>query len=205
MISTLRGTVLAASSDRVIVEVGGVGFAVAVTTTTAAQLRVGEETFLFTHLVVREDAMLLFGFSSADELDVFTLLIGVTGVGPKSALGVLGHLSISQIAEAIAAEDEAPFRRVSGIGPKTAKLIAVQLQGKIASPAVPAASPVVAPEVAEQVRTALVGLGWPERVAQDALDAVVASADDATRRSAGVLLRLSLAQLGPAQPGGARG
>ena len=85
---------------------------------------------LHTNLIVREDALSLFGFETREELIVFALLLGVTGVGPKSALGVLSGLVVAQIAEAVAADDDAPFRRVSGIGPKTAKLIVVAARGQ---------------------------------------------------------------------------
>ncbi len=85
-------------------------------------------------MVVREDSLTLFGFGTRDELDVFDLLIGVTGVGPKSALGVLSALSPEQVAEAVQRDDDAVFRKVSGIGPKTAKLITVSLAGKLVAP-----------------------------------------------------------------------
>ena len=135
MISSLRGSVLHVGAESVVVEVGGVGFAVAVPVPLARALHLGDEAFLHTNLVVRDDALSLYGFAERDELETFALLVSVSGVGPKSALGVLSALSVDQIAEAVAAEDDAPFRRVSGIGPKTAKLIVVQLAGKLhASP-----------------------------------------------------------------------
>ena len=134
MISSLRGRAAHVDTDSLVVEVGGVGLAVAVTPHVAHATNVGDEIHLHTNLIVREDALSLFGFESRDKLIVFTQLLSVTGVGPKSALGVLAALSVAQIAEAVAADDDAPFRRVSGIGPKTAKLIVVQLAGKIDAP-----------------------------------------------------------------------
>ncbi|MDN3310503.1 Holliday junction branch migration protein RuvA [Microbacterium oryzae] len=207
MISTLRGTVLHTGSDSVIVEVGGVGFSVAVPVDVARIARQGEELFLHTHLIVREDQLALFGFAEREELEVFAILLGVTGVGPKSALGVLSGLTIDQIAEAVANEDDKPFRKVSGIGPKTAKLIALQLQGRLAPPSpAAAAGGAAAPDaVIAQVTQAVAGLGWPERVAVDAVASAAESASDADRASVPALLRLTLAALGPAQPGGARG
>ena len=127
MISSVRGTVLHIEQDSIVVEVGGVGLSVAVTPQVSHAAHLGEPITLHTSLIVREDALSLFGFEERDELTVFTQLLGVTGVGPKSALGVLATLSVSQIADAVGADDDAPFRRVSGIGPKTAKLIVVQL------------------------------------------------------------------------------
>lgn len=205
MISSLRGTVLSAMGSLVVVDVGGVGFAVQVTPALALSLRVGEEATLSTILIVREDSLSLFGFRSAEELSVFELLVSVTGVGPKSALGVLEALTPEQIAAAIAAEDDAPFRKVSGIGPKTAKLITVSLAGKLrVTRTTPAASTstVNAAAIADQVVTALIGLGWPEKTA---IQAVVEASTDATSADLSTvpsLIRLALARLGPANPGG---
>lgn len=200
MISSLHGTVLHLATDSVILSVGGVGFTVAVPPDVARTTHLGDTLLLHTHLVVREDALSLFGFADRDELEVFTVLIGVTGVGPKSALGVLSALTVEQIAVAVAAEDDAPFRKVSGIGPKTAKLIALQLAGKIAppSPSTSGASNVT-PDVLAQVTVALTGLGWAERVASEAVAAVASEASEAERANVSALLRRTLAALGPAQ------
>lgn len=205
MISSLRGTVLSAMGSLVVVDVGGVGFAVQVTPALALSLRVGEEATLSTILIVREDSLSLFGFRSAEELSVFELLVSVTGVGPKSALGVLEALTPEQIAAAIAAEDDAPFRKVSGIGPKTAKLITVSLAGKLrVTRTTPAASTstVNAAAIADQVVTALIGLGWPEKTAIQAVVEASADATSADLSTVPSLIRLALARLGPANPGG---
>lgn len=198
MISSLRGTVLHASSDNVVIDVGGVGFSVAVPVDVARTTHVGDVLAVHTYLVVREDALSLFGFATREELDVFTILISVTGVGPKSALGVLSTLTAEQIATAVADDDDAPFRRVSGIGPKTAKLIVVQLAGKIAPPSPTAtAKGNVVPDVADQVTAALTGLGWNERVAADAVNSVAKDASETELSSVQALLRRTLAALGP--------
>ncbi|MFK0401127.1 Holliday junction branch migration protein RuvA [Microbacterium sp. NPDC090225] len=199
MISSLHGTVLHSTSDQVVVEVGGVGFTVAVPADVAHTATVGEQLRLHTSLIVREDALSLFGFAERDELEVFGLLISVTGVGPKSALGVLSHLTVDQIAEAVNAEDDAPFRRVSGIGPKTAKLIVVQLAGKVQPTVAVAPSPAGALDVVGQVTAALVGLGWSEKVAAEAAAQTAAEASDAERAAVAPLLRRTLALLGPAR------
>lgn len=199
MISSLHGVVLHTAPDQVVLDVGGVGFAVAVPSDVAHSAHVGEKMLLHTSLVVREDSLSLFGFTGREDLEVFGLLISVTGVGPKSALGVLGHLSVDQIAAAVSAEDDAPFRRVSGIGPKTAKLIVLQLAGKVH--ANPAASPAkqAAPDMATQVTAALIGLGWSEKVAVEAAAQTLEQATDAERDSVAGLLRRTLAALGPAK------
>ena len=201
MISSLRGTVLSASGGTAVIEVGGVGFAVQLTPDHVLSLRIGDEAFVHTSMVVREDSLQLFGFVDREQLDVFELLTGVTGVGPKSAIGVLSVLSPDQIADAVAADDDAPFRKVSGIGPKTAKLIVVSLTGKLVATrrAAPAAKSTRAPSsVSDSVLIALVGLGWPEKVAAEALADVVAETDEALRDTVPALLRLTLSRLGPA-------
>jgi len=201
MISSVRGTVLAAVGTSVVVEVGGVGLAVQVTPQHALSLRVGTEALVRTALIVREDDLSLFGFAEADELTVFDLLRGVTGVGPKSAMGVLAAMSPSEIASAVALEDDSAFRKVSGIGPKTAKLIVVSLAGKLVGlqASVRASAPARPSSVGESVTVALVGLGWPERTAMQAVEDATADASDADRTSVPALLRLALAQLGPQQ------
>jgi Holliday junction DNA helicase RuvA len=202
VISSLRGTVLLAAGSTVVIDVGGVGYSVQVTPAHALSLRVGAEATLLTSLVVREDSLSLFGFPGRDELHVFELLVGVTGVGPKSAMGVLAALDPAAIAAAVAGEDDAAFRRVSGIGPKTAKLIVLQLAGKIVVTSAPASrSAPAAGGVQSSVLAALVGLGWSERAAAQAVDEVLAESNGQTD-SVPAVLRLALARLGPAQPSG---
>ena len=204
MIAAVRGEVLEIGLDHAVVEVGGAGLAVHATPATLARLRRGEQARLSTSLVVREDSLTLFGFATRDELDVFELLIGVTGVGPKSALGVLSALSPGQVAAAVQADDDAVFRKVSGIGPKTAKLITVSLAGKLVAPRSSPAAPVPIAKggAAESVLAALTGLGWSERVAADAVEETMAAASDADAASVPALLRLTLSRLGPAQQAG---
>jgi Holliday junction DNA helicase RuvA len=197
VIASVRGTVLAAVGTSVVLEVGGVGLAVHVTPQHALALRVGAEAFVHTALVVREDDLSLFGFAEAEELAVFDLLRGVTGVGPKSAMGVLAAMTPSQVAIAVSSEDDAAFRKVSGIGPKTAKLIVLSLAGKLVVTAGPRLSATTTASVRDDVTVALVGLGWPERVALQAVEDALALASDAERDAVPALLRLALASLGP--------
>jgi Holliday junction DNA helicase RuvA len=200
MISSVRGNVLAIAGPAVIIEVGGVGLSVQVTPQHAASLRVGSEAMLRTALIVREDDLSLYGFVDADELTVFDALRGVTGVGPKSAMGVLAAMAPGEIAQAIAREDDAAFRKVSGIGPKTAKLIVVSLAGKLAiAPTSPAGPKSATHRVEESVLVALVGLGWNERAAGQAVEEAVAGATPVERESVQALLRLALTRLGPSQ------
>ena len=200
MISSVRGTVLSTAGGLVAIEVGGVGYAVQVTPQHALTLRVGSEARLHTALIVREDDMSLFGFATTEELGMFDLLRGVSGVGPKSALGVLATLTPDQIASAVASEDDAPFRKVSGIGPKTAKLIVVSLAGKIFAPTGGVTfKPSPVSSTSQNVVAALVGLGWNERVAAQVVEEVVESATEDGALPVPALLRLALARLGPQQ------
>ncbi|MCU1578636.1 MAG: Holliday junction branch migration protein RuvA [Rhodoglobus sp.] len=201
MIASLRGTVLAAVGTTVVIEVGGVGLSVQVTPQQALGLRVGSEASLRTALIVREDDLSLYGFAESDELSVFDLLRGVTGVGPKSAMGVLAAMSPGEIAQAVAREDDGAFRKVSGIGPKTAKLIVVSLAGKLMGFTATRSTVPVRSSVPQSVTVALVGLGWPERVAMQAVEDAVAVATESDREAVPALLRLALANLGPGGSG----
>jgi Holliday junction DNA helicase RuvA len=202
MISSVRGTVLAIAGPAVIIEVGGVGLLIQVTPQHALSLRVGSEASVRTALIVREDDLSLYGFVDADELTVFDALRGVTGVGPKSAMGVLAAMDPAEIAQAIARDDDNAFRKVSGIGPKTAKLIVLSLAGKLAIAPRGTTTKRATQSVEESVLVALVGLGWNERAASQALDEAMAGATAAEREAVPALLRLALTRLGPTQYAG---
>jgi Holliday junction DNA helicase RuvA len=201
VISSLHGTVLSAIGTTAVIEVGGVGFSVQVTPDHALSMRVGSQVRVLTTLIVREDSLSLFGFAEAEQLRVFELLTAVSGVGPKSAMGVLAVLTPDQVASAVAAEDDGVFRKVSGIGPKTAKLIVLSLTGKLlaSTPARPTATAGTPSSTSDSVIVALVGLGWPEKTAAEAIRQVAAETAESERNSVQSLLRLALAQLGPAQ------
>jgi Holliday junction DNA helicase RuvA len=202
MISSVRGLVLAAIGSTVVVEVGGVGLSVTVTPQHALSIHPGSEARLHTALIVREDDLALYGFREPDELAVFDLLRGVTGVGPKSAMGVLAAMSPEQVAAAVATEDDGAFRKVSGIGPKTAKLIVLSLAGKLHVTAASTPRGVIADKsTGSSVLAALVSLGWSERVATQAVDDAINAASPSERDAVPALLRLALAQLGPGQRG----
>lgn len=213
MISSIRGEVLSAGAGWVVIAVGGMGFRVEVPTRTPSA-NVGDDHQLHTQLVVREDSLTLFGFATSEELEVFGILLGVSGVGPRSALGVLSELTPAQVAQAAATEDEKPFRKVSGIGPKTAKLIAVQLAGKL-DPRMFGEDRLAGDGGAQSgqlggegdsaskliVTQGLVGLGYAESQAAEAVqDAVAAGAPE---DQAG-LLRAALALLQTPRLGSAR-
>ncbi len=196
MISSVRGTVIAVAGTTAVIEVGGVGLAMQVTPRHGLTLRVGSEAMVRTALIVREDDLSLFGFAEADELSVFDHLRSVSGVGPRSAMAVLAVLTPTEVARAVATEDDAVFRKVSGIGPKTAKLIVVSLAGKLAVTHAAEPRSRVAPSVSENVLIALVGLGWNERVAMQAVEDAIAEASESEREVVPALLRRALANLG---------
>lgn len=199
MISSLRGTVLRSAGTACAIEVGGVGYSLQLTPQHARSLRVGEQALVLTSLVVRDDSLALYGFATDEHLTLFELLTGVPGVGPKSAMGVLSALEPEQIVRAVVDDDDAAFRKVSGIGPKTAKLIVVQLSGKVQDlPGErPAGVPVPDAALHESVVVALVGLGWSERVATETLRELLDERPDVHGAEVSAVLRLALARLGP--------
>jgi len=181
MISSIHGTVLRHGADFLVVDVGGVGFRVEVTSGKRAPSLASDTVFLHTVLIVRQDAMTLFGFPTLEEIEVFEHLITVSGVGPKSALGVLSALTPQEIAQAIVDENEKAFRQAPGIGPKTAKLLIVSLAGKLDYlPRTDVAEAVTDSSGTDsaQVILGLTGLGWTQTQAEQAVaDALRAGAD----------------------------
>ncbi len=132
MIALLRGEVAIRRSDHIVVQCAGVGYRIAVSAETLRQVpAVGGETTLHTHLVVREDALLLHGFHSEQERDLFLMLLSVQAVGPKVAVAVLSSGSPSELIGAIASADAARFQAVPGIGKRTAERIIVELREKV--------------------------------------------------------------------------
>ena len=158
MIERLRGTLVSRRPDRILVEVGGVGYSVSVPTSTARDLPgVGEEVVLHTHLHVREDAMVLYGFGDESTLDMFRLLLGAPGVGPKVALAMISSLSTDEINRIILSEDADGLTVVPGIGKRSAQKIILELKPKLAGLDVAVVGSV---GVTQHVRDALEGLGY---------------------------------------------
>jgi holliday junction DNA helicase RuvA len=185
MISHLNGRVSAIAPEGAVIEVGGVGLLVQCTPGTLATLRPGERAQVATSLVVREDALTLFGFAADDERDVFELLQTASGVGPRLALAMLAVFTPDALRRAVAAEDVTALTRVPGIGRKGAQRIVLELAGRLgppgvaggqaqlgqfaAGPALPGAEP-----WRDQVRAGLLNLGWQPREADQAIAAVAA-------------------------------
>ena len=161
MIGSLRGTVIERSAaGEVLVEVGGVGYRVNVPAGALAALHPGNAAFLFTHLHVREDAMVLYGFPSRDERDTFEALIGTTGVGPKLALAMLSVHSPSSLRRALLEDDLAALTLVPGVGKRTAQRLLVELKSRLEVPELDLSDDGGGPAPRAEVRAALSGLGY---------------------------------------------
>jgi Holliday junction DNA helicase RuvA len=178
VIASVNGTVTVRRPDHVVIECGGVGYRLAVSAETLKAVpAVGKQKLLHSHLVMRDDGMYLYGFSSEEERELFLLLIGVQGVGPKVALAVLSGGTTKELLRAIAAGDSARFQAVPGIGKRTADRIIVELREKVAGES--AIEEIVITKTDDPrtlARQGLVGLGFS---AQEA-DELLADADGET-------------------------
>jgi len=199
MIASVRGRVVSMSPDGVVVEVGGVGLAVQCAPGTLAGLRTGGEARLATSLVVREDSLTLYGFADDDAKHLFELLQTASGVGPRLAQAVLAVLTPDAVRMAIAAGDTATLTRVPGIGKKGAERLVLELRDRIgAVPGADGNGGVLTGAWQEQVRQALVGLGWTASQADTAV-AAVAETVDGSPPAVPVLLKQAIRVLGRAR------
>jgi len=173
MISRLSGTVVDLTEKYTILDVSGVGYKIFCSTDTLATLSLDTLASLHTHLAVREDALDLYGFSNAGELHFFELLISVSGIGPKSALGILGIASTDTLKKAIATGDTGYLTKVSGIGRKTAEKIVLELRDKLRAHAGSKESG-GALRAESDVIEALKALGYSGNDARDALKEIPA-------------------------------
>ncbi len=180
MIASLTGKVLERGADHAVIECGGVGYRVAASSQTIGKLPpLGKPATMLTHLILRDDAMQLYGFSAPEERELFLGLISVSGVGPKMALAVLSGSTVSDTRLAIASGDVKRFQVVPGIGRKTAERVIVELRERIAGEL--AAEPSRAPSEAGArvlAREGLVGLGYDPAEAESMLEEAVADAGD---------------------------
>lgn len=194
MIASVRGEVIDIALDHAVVEAAGVGYKVMATPTTLSTLRRGEEARLITAMIVREDSMTLYGFADGEARDLFNVLLGVSGVGPKIALATLAVYDAPALRQALADGDVTALTRVPGIGKRGAERMVLELRDKIG--AVPGAGG-IASATGHAVRTpvveALVGLGFAAKQAEDATDKVLADEPNATTSAA---LRAALSMLG---------
>ncbi len=171
MIASLSGRLQEKNPDSLVIEVGGIGLQVFVPATLRDEARPGETLFLYTYLVVRQDAFSLFGFETREGRDFFNLLLSVNGVGPRMALTILSTLSPDAIRRAVFHEQAEVFNRVPGVGKKTAQKILLQLQDKV-KPEI-GLEPVAAfSDVDGEVLDALTALGYSVVEAQAALQSI---------------------------------
>lgn len=193
MIALLRGEIEHVGLDSVIVTVGGIGWRIYVTPSSAQSFSRGDEIVLHTSMVVREDSMTLYGFPMADDRDVFDKLLNVSGIGPRTALAALSVLSGDDLRRAVRDQDLAALQRIPGIGKKSAQRMVLEIGDKLGTPAhldaLTAAHSV--DQAAEEVKAALVQLGWTDAIATKTLESLsgmgLGSAD---------LLRAALLKLG---------
>lgn len=189
MIAHLAGTVLRRKAGQLVINVSGVGYLVNVTPDVYQASFTQSEFSLHIAHIIREDAQLLFGFLDEEELETFNMLCTVTGVGPKSAMSVLAHLGVAGVSQAVVNADDTMFKSVSGVGPKTAKLIVLTLTGRLVTSDSPNTSPVSSEH---SVISALVGLGYQEKLAKSAVENVLKDSKDLSESE---LLKSALANL----------
>jgi holliday junction DNA helicase RuvA len=193
MIGYLKGNVVRATGDQVVVETGGVGYLVSIPVTARERVGpVGGTVELHVHTVVREDQLALYGFISPEQLEMFQMLIQVDGVGPKVGLSILSTASLDVLKRAILAGEVAPIRRASGVGPRTAQKVIIDLKPKLEAErmllSVPAAGAGNDGE-AGQVETALRGLGFSALEARQGVAAVDWSSQPTAQAALAAALR----------------
>ncbi|MHB1256132.1 MAG: Holliday junction branch migration protein RuvA [Dethiobacteraceae bacterium] len=199
MFNYLSGTLAQIGKDFLVLDNRGIGWQLFVPTTVLGQLQtVGKELKLFTYLLVKEDDLQLYGFLNSEDLLLFKMLLSVSGVGPKAALGVLSTLSALDFYIAVMNEDHKVLTRVPGIGPKSAKRLVVELKDKVTALGTPSSAPLsaypagVAPQSFQDALQALLALGYSGTEAQATLQKMAGWETMTTEQ----LLRSALSQLG---------
>jgi Holliday junction DNA helicase RuvA len=190
MIGRITGTLLGIEHQTALVDVGGVGYEIECPISSLCELPpAGQTVTLLTHFVVREDAQLLYGFLTHDDRESFRILIKISGVGPKLAIGVLSGLSGDELAAAVERDDVATLTRLPGVGKKTAERLLVELRGRMTSTGRTQSSNAVSP--VEEAVLGLIALGYKEAEARKAINALPKD-PEATPES---LIRSSLKQM----------
>ena len=177
MIALVAGTVAVRRADHVVIDCGGVGYRLAVSAQTLRHVpAVGRKATLHTHLVVRDDALALFGFASEDERELFLMLLSVQSVGPKVALAVLSGGPPRELLALLAAGDTARLQAVPGIGKRTAERIMVELREKVGATVPDNATALTRPDDPHAIaRDALIGLGYSATEADELLEGLVSN------------------------------
>jgi len=177
MIATLRGEITQIEDTAVIIEVGGVGMRVFVPKPLRDKLKPGEVVLLHTHLVVRQDALTLYGFETVNDRQLFLLLLGVDGVGPKVALSVLSTLSVDAVQQAVFNDQDDILSRVPGVGKKTSQKIVLHLKDRL-KPASGLEKVAMMSDADAEVLAALTSLGYSVIEAQTAIQSIPKDAPD---------------------------
>lgn len=200
MISSLSGTLLQVGLTGAVLDVQGKGYAVELTASHAASLTTGGTTSIHTILIVRNDSLTVYGFATTDERDLFEQLLSVTGVGPRHALAALSTYDAAILAHAIQSGDDKPFQKVPGIGPKTARMIVMNLRGNVTGHATAEPLPAEAATTETRARTeaidGLMSLGWKKRAVHVVVEAIfTADPKSAATMDTATLIRAALALL----------
>ncbi|MCZ4079665.1 Holliday junction branch migration protein RuvA [Rhodococcus sp. H36-A4] len=199
MISSISGEVLDIALDHVVIEASGVGYRINATPDTLGTLSRGSASRLLTTMIVREDSMTLYGFSDSETRELFSLLLSVSGVGPRIAMATLAVLDPQALRTALSDSNVAALTRVPGIGKRGAERMIVELRDKVdaivaaGNTTIVQSGPGTVNSVRDQIVEALTGLGFPGKQAEDATDSVLVESPDA---STSVALRSALAYLG---------
>ena len=190
MIASLTGVVKSLTPQGAVIEVGGVGILVQVTSRHSASLVVGRIASLHTTLLVREDSLTLFGFENIEERALFELLQTVTGIGPKVAQSALSIFESQEIERAIAQENSGLLEKIPGLGKKGAARLVLELKEKVSAKT--GTHPYIKHEWRDQLLEALTGLGFSARESSDAVESVIEQYPDASDRSLESLLKIAL-------------
>ncbi|WP_328316471.1 Holliday junction branch migration protein RuvA [Streptomyces sp. NBC_00388] len=206
MIAFVSGPVAALAPTTAVIEVGGIGMSVQCTPDTLSALRIGQEARLATSLVVREDSLTLYGFADDDERQTFELLQTASGVGPRLAQAMLAVHSPDALRLAVSTGDEKSLTAVPGIGKKGAQKLLLELKDRLGAPLGTGGARLAAQRTAsgpapwsEQLHSALVGLGYAPRDAEEAVAAVAPQAEAAAQPDVGALLKAALQTLNRAR------
>lgn len=204
MISSLTGEIQHITADSAVIAVGGVGYHFSASPNTLTMLRTGQDATIQTRLLIRDDNPVLYGFSTADEREIFDVMMSVSGIGPRIALAVLSVFNPDEVRQYIDQQDDKAFTNVPGIGPKSARRIILELSGKLVpreeAETATKSSRSGEPIWKEQVHQALIGLGWKEKDATRGIEqALEADRELATSEDISAALRATLRNLGEGQ------
>ncbi|MBO4599127.1 MAG: Holliday junction branch migration protein RuvA [Bacteroidales bacterium] len=169
MFDYLSGKLASLTAANAVIDCGGVGYLLEISLNTYSAIQTRQEVRLYVHEVIREDTFQLYGFFTTAERDMFRLLVGVSGVGAATARMILSSLSVEELGNAIAAQDDKMLKRVKGVGAKTAQRIVLELQDKVAGSSSAAAFSPAATRSKEEALSALVMLGFPKAAADKVL------------------------------------